>query len=87
MTTSTFTPLTLLPLPDKDDLTKTFVGKRLDELRTPALIVDRRKFKDNCERVTKQAYRRGMKFRAHVKSKSNGSGFEEISRWVRRKQC
>ena len=55
---------------------KEFVGKDIKTLRTPALIVDRSRFKENCERVTKETERRGMGFRAHVKSES-GCG-----RWI-----
>lgn len=59
-----------MALPSKDALVKEFVGKKLSTLRTPALIVDRKTFKDNCERVTRETEKRGMKFRAHVKSES-----------------
>lgn len=67
---STFTPLSLLSLPDKSALVDAFVGKDISALRTPALIVDRTRFRQNCERVTSQAEKRGMRFRAHVKSES-----------------
>jgi D-serine deaminase-like pyridoxal phosphate-dependent protein len=73
----TTTPLSLLTLPSKDALTKEFVGRNINALRTPALIVDRSVFKKNCERVTKETERRGMGFRAHVKSESK-------SQWARR---
>lgn len=66
---STFTSLSLYSLPSKSALVDEFVGQPLSALRTPALIVDRKKFKDNCERVASNAKERGMKFRAHVKSK------------------
>jgi D-serine deaminase-like pyridoxal phosphate-dependent protein len=66
----TTTPLSLLTLPSKDALVKEFVGKDINSLRTPALIVDKSVFKKNCERVTKETERRGMGFRAHVKSES-----------------
>jgi len=32
--------------------------------------VDKTRFKENCERVTSETERRGMGFRAHVKSES-----------------
>jgi len=67
--TSSFTPLSLLTLPSKKALTDEFVGKPLSSLRTPAIIIDRTRFKDNCEKVTSQTEKRGMKFRAHVKSR------------------
>jgi hypothetical protein len=66
--TQTRTPTALLALPSKDALVREFVGKRLSSLLTPALIVDRKRFKENCERVTRETEKRGMKFRAHVKS-------------------
>jgi len=66
----TTTPLSLLTLPSKDALVKEFVGKKLSTLRTPALIIDRKRFVENCERVTGETEKRGMGFRAHVKSKS-----------------
>ncbi|WVF71093.1 hypothetical protein IAT40_005890 [Kwoniella sp. CBS 6097] len=72
--TSTSTHLSLYSLPSKSALTDTFVGKKLTELRTPALVVDRKVFKDNCERVTGEAKRRGMKFRAHVKTHKTTEG-------------
>jgi hypothetical protein len=49
MTQQTSTPLSLLTLPSKDALCREFVGKKLSTLRTPALIVDKSKFKRNCE--------------------------------------
>jgi hypothetical protein len=78
----TTTPLSLLTLPSKDALVKEFVGKNVNSLRTPALIVDKSVFKKNCERVTKETERRGMGFRAHVKSESPGA-WAHRSRWER----
>jgi D-serine deaminase-like pyridoxal phosphate-dependent protein len=77
---SNFTPLSLLALPDKSALVDAFVGKDLSTLRTPALIVDRSRFKANCERVTGEAKERGMKFRAHVKSGSRGRTMADLCR-------
>ena len=68
---STYTYLSFHNSHDKSILVDAFVGKRLSALRTPALIVDRTRFKANCERVTAEAKRRGLKFRAHVKSACN----------------
>ena len=65
---STYTYLSYHNSHDKTILSEAFVGKSLSSLRTPALIVDRTRFRANCERVTSEAKRRGMKFRAHVKS-------------------
>ncbi|KAL0245445.1 hypothetical protein I308_104571 [Cryptococcus tetragattii IND107] len=71
---STFTSLSLYSLPSKSALVDEFVGQPLSALRTPALIVDRKKFKDNCERVASNAKERGMKFRAHVKTHKTTEG-------------
>ncbi|KAK8845620.1 hypothetical protein IAR55_006336 [Kwoniella newhampshirensis] len=65
---STFTPLSLYSLPSKSALVDEYVGRPTSSLRTPALIVDRTKFKNNCESVTAEAGKRGMKFRVHVKT-------------------
>ncbi|WWD22569.1 hypothetical protein CI109_107062 [Kwoniella shandongensis] len=65
---STFTPLSLYSLPSKSALVDQFVGQPISSLRTPALIVDRTKFKNNCEKVTGEAKKRGMNFRVHVKT-------------------
>ncbi|WVR06723.1 hypothetical protein IAU60_003755 [Kwoniella sp. DSM 27419] len=64
----TSTHLPLYRLPDKSALVDQFVGQPLSALRSPALIVDRSVFRTNCETITGEAKRRGMKFRAHVKT-------------------
>lgn len=68
MPTSTHTHLDLLSLPDRSALRQAFIGQPLSALRSPALIVDRKVFVDNCERVTKATAAKGLRFRAHVKS-------------------
>lgn len=68
--TDTSTHLHLLPLPDRDLLLDAFKGKRLDQLRTPAAIVDRNVFTENSERVVREAKAKGLAFRIHVKSMS-----------------
>lgn len=35
------TPHALLPLPDKQALVDAFVGRKLDQVRTPAVVIDR----------------------------------------------
>lgn len=70
MTTSTFTPLELMRGPDPAALREEFVGRSLSELRTPALIVDRAAFKQNCAEMDTKVEKLGMRFRAHVKSES-----------------
>lgn len=63
----THTPWQLLT-PNKDALVKEFVGKPLDELRTPALVVDRAAFRDNCVKMHQNAKDWGASFRAHLKT-------------------
>ncbi|WRT68112.1 uncharacterized protein IL334_005087 [Kwoniella shivajii] len=70
--TSTYT--SLYALPSKQSLESEFIGKKIDQLRTPALIVDRSKFKKNCEDVTRKTKERGMAFRAHVKTHKTTEG-------------
>lgn len=68
MSTSTFTPLELMRLPSAAALREEFVGRSLSELRTPALIVDRAAFAQNCKEMDDRVEKLGMRFRAHVKS-------------------
>lgn len=68
MPVDTSTPLDLLMLPSKDALLKAFKGKSLHPLRTPAAVIDRGVYVRNCERVVSETKRRGMFFRAHIKS-------------------
>lgn len=63
----THTPWQLLTL-NKDALVKEFVGKRLNELRTPALVVDRAAFRDNCSKMHQNAKDWEANFRAHLKT-------------------
>lgn len=67
-TTSTFTPLEYLRGPPADALRDEFVGRSLAELRTPALIVDRDTFAENCKEMDDKVDKLGMRFRAHIKS-------------------
>ncbi|EKD02606.1 hypothetical protein A1Q2_03032 [Trichosporon asahii var. asahii CBS 8904] len=65
---STFTPFELLRLPSKSALVEEFQGRKLDELRTPALILNRTAFAENCSHVAKAVEALGLEFRMHVKS-------------------
>ncbi|KAF8202911.1 putative serine dehydratase domain-containing protein [Pholiota molesta] len=60
--------------PSKDQLTKAFVGKSLDTLRTPALIVDRKLFAQNCASMHRKAREWGATFRAHLKTHKTVEG-------------
>jgi len=79
---STFTPLAQLLLPSAPALRDEFAGRKLSELRTPALIVDRAGFKANCDYVTRATAEKGMAFRAHVKSESKSTRMDRgRGRW------
>ncbi len=70
----TSTPLDLLPLPDVRALREAFVGKHVSSLRTPAIIVDRTRFRNNCETMARSCEEKGLRFRAHVKTHKTGPG-------------
>ncbi|TFY79655.1 hypothetical protein EWM64_g4354 [Hericium alpestre] len=70
----TTTPYQLLSLPQKDALAKEFVGKPLNELRTPAFVIDRSIFAQNCARMHQKAADWGAGFRAHVKTHKTAEG-------------
>ena len=55
-------------LPDKDALLERYLGKPLDTLRTPAMIIDRRLFAQNCSSMHLKAREWGASFRAHLKT-------------------
>lgn len=55
-------------LPDKAALVERFKGKSLDGLRTPAMVIDRSIFADNCAKMHVKAKEWGAGFRAHLKT-------------------
>ena len=55
-------------LPSKDALVKRYKGKKLSELRTPALVVDRARFAQNCAQMHETAKDWDAGFRAHLKT-------------------
>jgi D-serine deaminase-like pyridoxal phosphate-dependent protein len=71
MTTQTFTSL---DLSTKDELVKAFVGKHISTLRTPAIILDRTRFTQNCEAMAESCSNKGIAFRAHVKTHKTAEG-------------
>lgn len=72
---STYTPIDLLTLPDRSALQKAFVGKTISTIRTPAIILDRSRFKQNCHKMAKTCMDRGIKrYRCHVKTHKTGPG-------------
>jgi hypothetical protein len=50
------------------ELKKRYVGASLDELRTPAFLIDRSLFAKNCSAMIKKASDWGASFRAHLKT-------------------
>lgn len=59
---------TLTPIPDKQQLVNQYVGKSINDLPTPALIINKLKYVSNCQRMADNATSLGAKFRAHVKT-------------------
>ncbi|KEP51124.1 D-serine dehydratase [Rhizoctonia solani 123E] len=70
----TLTPHAYINLPDKQALVAEFQGKSLTQLRTPALVIDRATFADNCARMHERAVKLGTGFRAHVKTHKTTEG-------------
>ncbi|BEI79931.1 hypothetical protein CcaverHIS002_0104600 [Cutaneotrichosporon cavernicola] len=72
--TSSFTPLELLRLPLASALREEFVGRPISSLRTPAVIIDRAAFKENCAQMGAKVDGLGMHFRAHIKTHKTPEG-------------
>ncbi|CAE6427349.1 unnamed protein product [Rhizoctonia solani] len=70
----TLTPHAYINPPDKEALVSEFRGKSLTQLRTPALVIDRATFADNCARMHARADKLGTGFRAHVKTHKTAEG-------------
>ena len=68
MSLQTKTPYSFLPGPNKEALCAEYVGKSLCTLRTPAFIVDRSTFAENCGKMRLTAKEWGAAFRAHLKT-------------------
>ncbi len=68
--TMSFTPLELMRLPLAGALRDEFVGRPLSALRTPALLIDRSVFAENCRLMGEKVEALGLRFRAHIKSAS-----------------
>lgn len=74
MVLQTATPYSLLQLPSKEALCAAFVGKPLDALRTPAFIVDRATFAENCAKMHLTAKEWDATFRGHLKTHKTVEG-------------
>lgn len=67
-TMQTPSPRYAFGLPDKKSLNDAFVGKPIASLRTPALVIDRATFAENCARMHQNVTTWGAEFRAHIKT-------------------
>ncbi|KAH8915827.1 hypothetical protein BT69DRAFT_1229457 [Atractiella rhizophila] len=74
MASQTSTPAELLPLPTKDVLLQAFKSKSLSSLRTPAIVIERKPYADNCQAMAERVKAVGARFRAHVKSHKTAEG-------------
>lgn len=61
-------PAQFTPLANKDELLSYYKGKRIAELPTPSFVIDRKKFKTNCEKMLKNLQNLNADFRAHIKT-------------------
>jgi hypothetical protein len=68
MYAQTGTPYELLDRPRKAVLIEEFIGKPINALRTPAMILDRKLFAENCARMHQKSKTWGASFRAHLKT-------------------
>ncbi|KAI5890480.1 uncharacterized protein SCHCODRAFT_02631982 [Schizophyllum commune H4-8] len=82
MVVQTKTPIDLLALPDKERLVAEYGGKGLNEVRTPAFVIDRKVFADNCAKMHIRAKDWDASFRAHLKTHktAEGSKLQMVSR-------
>ncbi|KAG6890431.1 hypothetical protein C0995_008785 [Termitomyces sp. Mi166 len=74
MASQTKTPYGLCGLPNKADLVREFLNMPTDTLRTPAIIVDRALFAENCADMHARSQAWGAKFRAHLKTHKTVEG-------------
>ncbi|KAI5824893.1 hypothetical protein K523DRAFT_324134 [Schizophyllum commune Tattone D] len=74
MVVQTKTPIDLLALPDKERLVAEYGGKGLNEVRTPAFVIDRKVFADNCAKMHTRAKDWDASFRAHLKTHKTAEG-------------
>lgn len=56
------------PLPTLSSLQLQYVGKKLEDVLTPAVVIDRAIVKGNCDAMLSVCQTLGVGFRAHVKS-------------------
>ncbi|RDL33287.1 uncharacterized protein BP5553_08726 [Venustampulla echinocandica] len=58
----------LYPLPAKEALKEEFVGKSLNDVATPAAVLDLSKVKSNCNRMLEAVEALGFGWRVHIKT-------------------
>ncbi|PWN34160.1 uncharacterized protein FA14DRAFT_124625 [Meira miltonrushii] len=58
----------LIPLPSTDVLRARFVGRPINELPTPSILLDKAKLQYNCEQMLQTVEQWDCMFRAHVKT-------------------
>ena len=68
MCEQTKTPYQLLDRAHNAVLVEEFFGKPITTLRTPAMIIDRKLFAENCARMHQKSKSWGAGFRAHLKT-------------------
>jgi D-serine deaminase-like pyridoxal phosphate-dependent protein len=61
-------PIANYPLSSQASLVAQYVGQRLEDLPTPAVVLDRSKIKKNCAAMLQVCQQLTVGFRAHVKS-------------------
>lgn len=61
-------PLSAYPLPTRASLLSQYLGKRLEDLPTPAVVLDRAIIRRNCDAMLNICAELKVGFRAHVKS-------------------
>lgn len=61
-------PSSFYQKPDKSALVDAFIGKSLDELPTPSVIIDRKKFISNSRDMLNSSSRLNASFRCHIKT-------------------
>ena len=61
-------PFQFVALPDKEALLRAYKNKKLNELPTPSVVIDRAVFQENCEKMLANAERLKVDFRPHIKT-------------------
>jgi D-serine deaminase-like pyridoxal phosphate-dependent protein len=65
---ASITSATRYPLASQSSLASQYVGQRLQDLPTPAVVLDRSKIKKNCAAMLHVCQKLGVGFRAHIKT-------------------